>query len=135
MKIYKILNILKIIVLGIIVAGLFTFAHVCGDMGGMEAPCHKTKAIALAVAAVLILISVIQVALSKEYINKVLSFIQIVGGVVIAVLPVVIAPVCKMRTMHCYVYTRPLLIIAGIVIAGIGIIDTLILLKKKQEVD
>ena len=135
MKIHKILNILKIIVLGIIVAGLFTFAHVCGDMGGMEAPCHKTKAIALAVAAVLILISVIQVALSKEYINKVLSFIQIVGGVVIAVLPVVIAPVCKMRTMHCYVYTRPLLIIAGIVIAGIGIIDTLILLKKKQEVD
>lgn len=131
MKIHKILNILKIIVLGIIVAGLFTFAHVCGDMGGMEAPCHKTKAIALAVAAVLILISVIQVALSKEYINKVLSFIQIVGGVVIAVLPVVIAPVCKMRTMHCYVYTRPLLIIAGIVIAGIGIIDTLILLKKK----
>ncbi len=131
MKIHKILNILKIIVLGIIVAGLFTFAHVCGDMGGMEAPCHKTKAIALAVAAVLILISVIQLALSKEYINKVLSFIQIVGGVVIAVLPVVIAPVCKMRTMHCYVYTRPLLIIAGIVIAGIGIIDTLILLKKK----
>ena len=131
MKIHKILNVLKIIVLGIIVAGLFTFAHVCGDMGGMEAPCHKTKAIALAVAAVLILISVIQVALSKEYINKVLSFIQIVGGVVIAVLPVVIAPVCKMRTMHCYVYTRPLLIIAGIVIAGIGIIDTLILLKKK----
>lgn len=135
MKIHKILNILKIIVLGIIVAGLFTFAHVCGDMGGMEAPCHKTKAIALAVVAVLILLSVIQVALSKEYINKVLSFIQIVGGVVIAVLPVVIAPVCKMRTMHCYVYTRPLLIIAGIVIAGIGIIDTLILLKKKQEVD
>ncbi|MBE5957512.1 MAG: DUF4418 family protein [Lachnospiraceae bacterium] len=131
MKLHKILNILEIIVLGIIVAGLFTFAHVCGDMGGMEAPCHKTKAIALAVAAVLILISVIQVALSKEVINKILSVIQIVGGVVIAILPVVIAPVCGMKTMHCYVYTRPLLIIAGIVIAGIGIIDTLILLKKK----
>ena len=130
MKLHKILNILEIIVLGIIVAGLFTFAHVCGDMGGL-APCHKTKAIALAVAAVLILISVIQVALSKEYINKVLSVIQIFGGVVIAILPVVIAPVCGMKTMHCYVYTRPLLIIAGIVIAGIGIVDTLILLKKK----
>ena len=131
MKLHKILNILEIIVLGIIVVGLFTFAHVCGDMGGMEAPCHKTKAIALVVAAILILISVIQVALSKEVINKVLSVIQIVGGVVVAILPVVIAPVCGMKTMHCYVYTRPLLIIAGIVIAGIGIVDTLILLKKK----
>ncbi|MCR5835724.1 MAG: DUF4418 family protein [Lachnospiraceae bacterium] len=131
MKAHKIINIIEILVLGIIIAGLFTFAHVCGSMGGMEAPCHKTKAIALVVAIALIVLAVVQIALNKQKVNTAIAVIQTVGGAVIALLPGVIAPVCSMKSMHCYVYTRPLLIILGILIAGIGIVDIVILLKKK----
>ncbi len=131
MKAHKIINVIEILVLGIIIAGLFTFAKVCGSMGGMAGPCHKTKAVVLITSIILILVSVVQIVLNNEKVNIVIAVIQSVGGAVIALIPGVIAPVCKMKSMHCYVYTRPFLIILGIVLVGIGIVDILILLKKK----
>ena len=141
MKLHKIINAIEILVLGLIVLGVFTFARVCGSMETMEAPCHKTRFIAVIVAVVLAVLTLIQLISSEKsglfnvkngLIGRIIALLQLIGGVVIALIPLVFAPVCSMKVMHCYVYTRPLLIISGIVITGITIIDFLILLKIQR---
>lgn len=133
MKVHKILNILTLLSVVFIVVGLFTFAHVCNGMGDMKPKCVTTKNLALLVSAVLGVLSIIQIFISKRAVNILLSIVQIISGVVIVLLPIAIASVCKMKTMHCYVYTRPLLIIGGIVTSGIVLIDFLITLVKSKR--
>lgn len=125
-----IVNILRVLILAFVIVGLFTFAHVCGDMGDMEAKCHKTRALAIAASIVLAILAVVQIFAKKLLVEKVISVIQIVGGIFIALLPGVIAPVCDMKSMHCYVYTRPFLVIIGIVLAGVAVVDFVIRGKK-----
>ena len=122
-----IVNILRVLILAFVIVGLFTFAHVCGDMGDMEAKCHKTRALAIAASIVLAILAAVQIFAKKLLVEKV---IQIVGGIFIALLPGVIAPVCDMKSMHCYVYTRPFLVIVGIVLVGVAVVDFIIRGKK-----
>ena len=132
MKLHKILNVIEILVLALIVVGVYTFAHVCGSMGAMKAPCHTTRLYAVIIALVLVAVAVASLIISKNGALKVLSILQIIGGIVTVFLPLFIAPVCSMKSMHCYVYTRPLLIIGGIVLIGVSLIDFIILLKKTE---
>ena len=132
MKAHKILNILVLFSLAFIIVGLFTFAHVCGGMGDMKPKCVTTKNLTIVVSVILIVLSFIQISIKNTAIQTVLSIVQFISGIVIILLPIVIAPVCKMKTMHCYAYTRPLLVIMGIVIVGIVFIDFLISLKGSR---
>ena len=84
---------------------------------------NTTKVFHIATAAV-------QIFAKKLLVEKVISVIQIVGGIFIALLPGVIAPVCDMKSMHCYVYTRPFIVIVGIVLAGVAVVDFIIRGKK-----
>ena len=133
MKSKVIVNIVRVLVLAFLIVGIFTFAHVCGDMGDMEAKCHKTRSIAVAASIILGLLAVVQIFIKKALAEKVTSIVQVAGGIIIALLPIAIAPVCDMKTMHCYVYTRPFLVITGIVLTGIAIVDLLIVLKGKKD--
>ena len=133
MKSKVIVNIVRVLVLAFLIVGIFTFAHVCGDMGDMEAKCHKTRSFAVAASIILGLLAVVQIFIKKALAEKVTSIVQVAGGIIIALLPIAIAPVCDMKTMHCYVYTRPFLVITGIVLTGIAIVDLLIVLKGKKD--
>ena len=133
MKSKVIVNIVRVLVLVFLIVGIFTFAHVCGDMGDMEAKCHKTRSFAVAASIILGLLAVVQIFIKKALAEKVTSIVQVAGGIIIALLPIAIAPVCDMKTMHCYVYTRPFLVITGIVLTGIAIVDFLIILKGKKD--
>ena len=99
----------------------------------MEAKCHKTRSFAVAASIVLGALAVVQIFIKKALAEKVTSIVQVAGGIIIALLPIAIAPVCDMKTMHCYVYTRPFLVITGIVLTGIAIVDLLIVLKGKKD--
>ena len=121
MSIHKILNAVHIIIAALIIIGLNTFAHICTSMQG---PCAKTKTIAIIVAIVLAASGLIQIFLSRKKINLLLGIANIVIGLVTVLLPLVIAPVCSMPSMHCYVYTRPFLVITGIVIVIVSVIDS-----------
>ena len=132
MKVHKILNSLVIFSLVFIIVGLFTFAHVCGAMGEVKPNCVTTKELTLVVSVVLGGLSAIQIYINNRAASVVLSVLQFICGVVILLLPIAIAPVCKMESMHCYVYTRPFLVIMGIFIIGIIIIDLLITWRKSR---
>lgn len=126
MKSKVIVNIVRVLILAFLIVGIFTFAHVCGDMGDMEAKCHKTRSFAVAASIVLGALAVVQIFIKKALAEKVTSIVQVAGGIIIALLPIAIAPVCDMKTMHCYVYTRPFLVIIGIVLAGVAVVDFII---------
>ena len=120
MSIHKVLNAVNILIAALIIIGLNTFAHICTSMQG---PCAKTKSIAIAVAIVLAVLGLVQIFVSDKKINAILGLAGIVIGLITVLLPLVIAPVCSMTSMHCYVYTRPFLVITGIVIAIVSVID------------
>jgi len=120
MSIHKVLNAVDILIAALIIIGLNTFAHICTSMQG---PCAKTKSIAIVVAIVLAVLGLVQIFVSDKKINAILGIAGIVIGLIAVLLPLVIAPVCSMTSMHCYVYTRPFLVIIGIVIAIISVID------------
>jgi hypothetical protein len=133
MKSKVIVNIVRVLILVFVIIGIYTFAHVCGDMGDMEAKCHRTRSFAVASSIVLGVLAAAQIFIKKGLAEKLASIIQIVGGIFIALLPVAIVPVCDMKTMHCYVYTRPFLVITGIVLTGVAVVDSLIVLRGKKD--
>ena len=120
MSIHKVLNAVNILNAALIIIGLNTFAHICTSMQG---PCAKTKSLAIVVAIVLAVLGLVQIFVSNKKINAILGLAGIVIGLITVLLPLVIAPVCSMTSMHCYVYTRPFLVIIGIVIAIVSVID------------
>ena len=120
MSIHKVLNAVNILIAALIIIGLNTFAHICTSMQG---PCAKTKSLAIAVAIVLAVLGLVQIFVSNKKINAILGLAGIVIGLITVLLPLVIAPVCSMTSMHCYVYTRPFLVITGIIIAIVSVID------------
>ena len=120
MSIHKVLNAVNILIAALIIIGLNTFAHICTSMQG---PCAKTKSLAIVVAIVLAVLGLVQIFVSDKKINAILGIAGVVIGLITVLLPLVIAPVCSMASMHCYVYTRPFLVIIGIVIAIVSVID------------
>lgn len=122
MSIHKVLNAVNILIAALIIIGLNTFAHICTSMQG---PCAKTKTLAIVVAIVLAATGLIQIFVSDKKVNAILGLAGIVIGLVTVLLPLVIAPVCSMTSMHCYVYTRPFLVITGVVIAIVSVIDAI----------
>lgn len=136
MKMHRIINFIELVSVAIIIVGLFTFAHVCDGMKGMTPVCFNTKKLAIIFGVILIVLFVIQLLVKNKGIHIALSITQFIAGIVIILLPIVIAPVCQMKSMHCYVYTRPLLVIVGIVISISVFVDFLItLLGTRGEKD
>lgn len=133
MKSRRIINALLFLEAIFVLVSLFTYAHVCGSMGEMEAKCHKTKHIAIVLSIVLILTALVQIAVDKISVNNLISLAQVVLGVVFIILPTVIAPVCKMKTMNCYTTTKPLLIISGIAIVILTVVEFLASLTQVKK--
>ncbi len=133
MKANKFVNFFVLFFSAFVIAGLFSFAHICNGMGDMEPPCVSTRNNAVTAGVILGSLSLINLFVSKRVMNIVLSVLQLAGSIVLILIPVVISPVCDMKTMHCYVYSRPLIIITGIIIAVTMIINIAVLIKTKKE--
>lgn len=114
MKINRISNVITLFLAVVTVIGVFTFAHVCKSMGRIEGPCIKTRTWAVVAAIVLGVFSLINFLVTQKVFQRVLSVLRIAAGILLILIPVSIAPVCRVRTMHCNAYTKPFLILIGI---------------------
>ena len=128
MNTHKALNAANILAGILVIVGVNTFAHICKSMQG---PCAKTKTLAIVVAVILAILGAAQIAVDKKNINTIAGVASLLVGGVTILLPLVIAPTCQMPSMHCYVYTRPFLVIVGIVVALISFADILVTVKKR----
>ena len=133
MKSDKIVNGLSIVLSLLIVVGVFTFAHVCGEMGGETPSCHATRSFAVVLAGAVAVLSVFLFFYINRGLTYVLSIARTVLGFLLVLLPDVLAPVCKMHTMHCYVYTRPLLMITGSFLTALALYGLTAVIWKEQE--
>ncbi|MCR5703691.1 MAG: DUF4418 family protein [Eubacterium sp.] len=111
----KIIDFVFLLLSVLVVVGVNTFAKVCGNMMGMEAPCHTTRTYAVVVGIIVAVISVIDLVVKINWFGSLTKAIQLVGSIAIILTPTVIAPVCKMETMHCSSHTKPFLILVGVV--------------------
>ena len=130
----RVINSLSTVLSLLIVIGVFTFAHICGDMGGMAAPCHTTRSFAVVLASLTAVISLFFFFPVDKRITSVFVIARPILAFLIVLLPDVIAPVCKMHTMHCYVYTRPLLVIAGSILTALALYGLVSYIWKEREI-
>ena len=87
-------------------------------------PCQTTKTYAIAASVVVIIIAALNIAVLKGKVHIVSSIIGALTGLVITLLPGVIAPVCSMEMMHCVSVTKPFLTFAGIVLIIVFAVDS-----------
>ncbi|SES91163.1 DUF4418 family protein [[Clostridium] polysaccharolyticum] len=125
MKLLKWINGLLGLLSVLIVAGVYQFAHVCTSMEGMKPPCHVTRTWSVILGISLAVISIILIFIKNSIIRNVLLGIRFIFSLAIVLLPDIIAPVCKMKTMHCYLYTRPFLILIGVLLISFELVHFL----------
>lgn len=123
MKINRVINGIAFVLSVCIILGILTFAHVCNGMEGMLPACHSTKVGAIVLSILVGSLSILIIFTKHKQLWYMFSLVRFVMSLAIVMLPVVIAPVCKMKTMHCYVYTRPFLMIIGAMLIGTQLIS------------
>ncbi|WP_054741407.1 DUF4418 family protein [Cellulosilyticum ruminicola] len=133
MKINKVINGIVLLLSISIIWGVLTFAHVCHEMKGMVPACYSTKIGALILSVLVGSLSLFIVFAKQKQLWYVLFIVRFILSLAIIGLPIVIAPVCEMKTMHCYVYTRPFLILTGVILIGIQLISLITVTISKGK--
>lgn len=112
-KIYAIIY----FVLGVLTAlAPYTFAKVCGSMGGCAPACQYTAKAEIGAAGVLIVLSVITFFAGNAEKAWGLHIASGLEGLLILLLPTVLTGVCSDAHMHCHSVTRPVLVIFGAIV-------------------
>ncbi|MBQ8151157.1 MAG: DUF4418 family protein [Firmicutes bacterium] len=129
----KILGVLTIIVGALMAIGPLTFAHVCNDMSGSVPACHETRSTAIILGLIIVILGLILFIMKSRIAGKIFPIIFILAGIAGVLVPTVIAPVCKMKDMHCHMYTLPFLIADSLFLVGVSAIFALIAFKRKPK--
>lgn len=125
----------KISILGIVSAvfslvlliGSFTFfKSVCGA----DMHCHQANTVITIMGAVMLVLSLIAVFL-KNKVGAILSFLTTVCGVVTALFPGVIMPLCMMADMSCQATMKPWAILLSAAVALFSLLNGIICTRKK----
>ena len=90
--------------------------------------CQKTSSVDGIIGIVIAIFGIAYIAIPKA--QKALSAAVIAGGVFAALVPAVIVGVCAAPHMHCHSISSPVLQITGIVIALVGIANSIYLLNR-----
>ena len=132
MKASKFVGVLTI-AMGIAIAiGPWTFVKVCGDMGSVEAVCHKTRLMALGLGIIILLLGIIMMLVRYKILAGLFSVVIAAGGVTTILLPILIAPVCDMNTMSCHEKTMPFLLVAGCMLTVVGLLAMVYMFKSRK---
>ncbi len=135
MKSSKFVGILTIAAGIAIAIGPWTFVKVCGDMGSVDAVCHKTRLMALGLGVIILLLGIIMMLVRHKILAGLFSIVIAAGGVTTILLPILIAPVCDMNTMTCHEKTLPFLLVAGCLLTVIGILSMIYMFKSRKPKD
>lgn len=117
------------IAFGVLVSLLsFVLLPFCSGHGDMIMRCQKTSSVDGIIGIVIAIFGIAYIAIPKA--QKALSAAVIAGGIFTALVPAVIVGVCAAPHMHCHSISSPVLQITGIVIALVGIANSIYLLNR-----
>lgn len=124
-------------ILGVLTAAApYTFAKVCGVMGGCTPACRYTAKAEIGAAGVLIVLAVILFFTENRDRAQGLHISSGLQGLLILLLPVALTGVCPDAHMHCHSVTRPVLVIFGaavIIAAAVALFTERSRDKDKEE--
>lgn len=115
-----------IISLILLIGSLTFFKSVCGE----DMHCHQANTVITIMGAVMLLLSLIAVFL-KNKVGAIVSFMTTVCGVVTALIPGVIMPLCMMADMSCQAIMKPWTILLSAAVALFSLINGIICIRKK----
>ena len=110
----------------LLIGSLTFFKSVCGE----EMHCHQANTVITIMGAVMLALSLIAVFL-KNKVGAILSFLTTVCGVVTALIPGVIMPLCMMADMSCQAMMKPWTILLSAAVALFSLINGIICIRKK----
>ena len=117
------------IAFGVLVSLLsFVLLPFCSGHVDMIMRCQKTSSVDGIIGILIAIFGIAYIAIPKA--QKALSAAVIAGGVFTALVPAVIVGVCAAPHMHCHSISSPVLQITGIVIALVGIANSIYLLNR-----
>lgn len=112
--------------LALLIGSLTFFKSVCGE----DMHCHQANTVITIMGAVMLALSLIA-AFLKNKAGSILSFLTAVCGVVTALIPGVIMPLCMMADMSCRAVMRPWTILLSAAVALFALLGGIISIKKK----
>lgn len=115
-----------IISLILLIGSLTFFKSVCGE----DMHCHQANTVITIMGAVMLALSLIAVFL-KNKVGAILSFLTTVCGVVTALVPGVIMPLCMMADMSCQAIMKPWTILLSAAVALFSLINGIVCIRKK----
>lgn len=129
-----ILNILLVVAGVVLALGVKFVFHACTGEGmdGMEKSCQRAENAVFAVGLVILALSVVLLFVKKRPLRAVLSLIAAVLGIVAAVIPNHVIPLCQMPDMRCLTVMQPCVILMGILICVLGALDFIVNLRKAK---
>ena len=117
------------IAFGVLVSLLsFVLLPFCSGHGHVVMRCQTTSTIDGFIGIAIAIFGIVYIAIPKA--QKALSVAVVAGGVFTALVPAVIVGVCASPHMHCHSVSSPVLQITGIVIALVGIANSIYLLNR-----
>lgn len=126
------MDILLVVMSLVLALGVKFVFHACTGEGmeGMEKSCQRAENAVFAVGLIILALSVVQLFVKKRPLRAVLSLAAAVLGIVAAVIPNHVIPLCQMPGMRCLSVMQPGVILVGIVICVIGAVDFIMNLRK-----
>lgn len=121
-------------VLGLLLmVGVLTVFKACGlKDDGTWMRCHKAQNYAAICGAVICVLFLAAAFIKNKIAGTVASVAGIVGGIVAMLIPGMIMPMCMTKTMRCYTVMQPFVRIMSVLIILFGIMNTVLLLKRKE---
>ncbi len=122
------------IVLGVLIGvGPQFLFKICGSMDGEIPKCYYTGQAEIYAGAAIVLLGILLIVLKSSKSNAVLSFILATAGVLALLFPTAITGVCNDDAMSCALYTKPALIVLGILTAALGLIYGIYLIRQNKK--
>ena len=116
----------------VLAVGSLTLLHPCVHADGSAAPCAGVQPLLLIISAASAVIGVLPCFLRKGGLQALSFALAGIGGVLCALTPGVLTPVCGMDTMRCRMVTQPAARILGILIAICAVIGCLRILLARR---
>ena len=102
---------------------------------GREIPmkCHWTGLAELAMAAPLLVVGALMTTSKRTESLRNLNVIAVAAGIVVILLSTTLIGVCANPDMRCNAVMKPTMILAGGLVAALGVVGTLRALRRKDE--
>ena len=128
-----VLDIVAAVVSVLVILGVLTFAGPCVHDDGSAAMCSGAGQGILWVGIIALIASLARMLMPGKALKVVFGAVVAVLGIVVALMPGVIMPLCMMQTMHCQTVMRPVAMVLGIVLAIVAVAGIVMSLRGRKK--